>query len=153
MSKEEPKKKRKKKAAEGEESKEHKKNWREVNATPEEIKAFLNDHVYLRYNLVKYRLEARLPSEDPFWQNSELAQFVSDAENLLPRLTANKLGRAMKTLGFERKRSHGLWGYNVVAYTAEEIKANKSMLAYDAESESSQSDDQDTGSDRNAEIF
>ena len=44
-------------------------------------------------------------------------------------------------------------GYNVVAYTAEEIKANKSMLAYDAESESSQSDDQDTGSDRNAEIF
>ena len=153
MSKEEPKKKRKKKAAEGEESKEHKKNWREVNATPEEIKAFLNDHVYLRYNLVKYRLEARLPSEDPFWQNSELAQFVSDAENLLPRLTSNKLGRAMKTLGFERKRSHGLWGYNVVAYTAEEIKANKSMLAYDAESESSQSDDQDTGSDRNAEIF
>ena len=154
MSKEEPKKKRKKKAtAEGEESKEHKKNWREVNATPEEIKAFLNDHVYLRYNLVKYRLEARLPSEDPFWQNSELAQFVSDAENLLPRLTANKLGRAMKTLGFERKRSHGLWGYNVVAYTAEEIKANKSMLAYDEESESSRNDDQDTGRDRNAEIF
>ena len=90
----------------------------------------------------------------------ERGEFVSNAEimqtiggNLLPRLTANKLGRAMKTLGFERKRSHGLWGYNVVAYTAEEIKANKSMLAYDAESESSQSDDQDTGFDRNAEIF
>ena len=110
MNEEKPKKKRKKKAAaEDEGSKEHKKNWREVNATLEEIKAFLNDHVYLRYNLVKYRLEARLPSEDPFWQNSELAQFVSDAENLLPRLTSNKLGRAMKTLGFERKRSHGLW--------------------------------------------
>ena len=73
--------------------------------------------------------------------------------NLLPRLTSNKLGRAMKTLGFERKRSHGLWGYNVVAYTAEEIKANKSMLAYDAAPESSQSDDQDKASDRNAELF
>ena len=80
MEEEKPKKKRKKKAAaEGEGSKEHKKNWREVNATPEEIKAFLNDHVYLRYNLVKYRLEARLPSEDPFWQNSELAENLAAA--------------------------------------------------------------------------
>ena len=40
-------------------NKEHKKNWREVNATPEEIKAFLSDHVYLRYNLVKYRFISR----------------------------------------------------------------------------------------------
>ena len=39
MEEEKPKKKRKKKAAEWEGSKEHKKNWREVNATPEEIEA------------------------------------------------------------------------------------------------------------------
>ena len=80
MNEEKPKRKRKKKAAaEGDGGeKAHKKNWREVNATPAEIKAFLSDHVYLRYNLVKYRVEARLPSEDPFWQNTELAQFVSD---------------------------------------------------------------------------
>jgi hypothetical protein len=72
--------------------------------------------------------------------------------NLLPRLTANKLGRAMRTLGFERKRSHGLWGYTVVAYSAEEIKANKSMLAYDAETEGSL-DEQNNDNDRNAVIF
>ena len=73
-----PKKKRKKSDEGSGGPKEHKKNWREVNATPEEIKAFLSDHVYLRYNMVKYRLEARLPTGDPFWQGRELEQFVSD---------------------------------------------------------------------------
>ena len=80
MDKEKPKKKSKKKAgADGEGSgKEHKKPWQEKYATPAEIKQFLSDHVYLRYNTVKYRVEARLPSEDAFCQNSELAQFASD---------------------------------------------------------------------------
>ena len=54
----------------------HKKNWREVNATLEEIKAFLSDHIYLRFNTVKHHVEYRLPTDDPFCQNSELAQFV-----------------------------------------------------------------------------
>ena len=49
-----------KKAAKGE--KEHKKNWREVNATPDEIEAFLNDHIYLRRNVVTLRTEWREPS-------------------------------------------------------------------------------------------
>jgi len=76
----EEKKKRKKKVAEdgGGEEKEHKVSWQEKYATPAEIKQFLSDHVYLRYNTVKYRVEARLPSEDAFCQNSELAQFASD---------------------------------------------------------------------------
>ncbi|MBO6033417.1 MAG: hypothetical protein J6Q22_18515, partial [Prevotella sp.] len=91
-------KKRKKKAAAGSDNgeKEHKKNWREVNATPEEIKAFLSDHVYLRYNLVKYRVEARLPSEDPFWQNNELAQFVSDDWQPMSDRLKNTLLNAMR---------------------------------------------------------
>ena len=59
-SEEKPKKKRKKKAAECE--KEHKKNWREVNATPDEIEVFLNDHIYLRRNVVTLRTEWREPS-------------------------------------------------------------------------------------------
>ena len=42
--------------------KEHKKNWREVNATPDEIEAFLNDHIYLRRNVVTLRTEWREPS-------------------------------------------------------------------------------------------
>ena len=72
---EEKKKRKKKAAADGDGGKGHKKNWREEYATPGEIKAFLSDHVYLRYNTVKYRVEARLPEEDPFSQNSELTQF------------------------------------------------------------------------------
>ena len=66
-----------KKKSKGEE-KEHKVPWQEKYASPEEIKAFLSDHIYLRYNTVKYRVEARLPSGDAFCQNSELAQFASD---------------------------------------------------------------------------
>jgi hypothetical protein len=75
-----PKKNRKKKSAVGggDSEKEHKKPWQETYATPAEIKAFLSDHIYLRYNMVKYRVEARLPPEDPFCCNSELAQFVCD---------------------------------------------------------------------------
>ena len=75
-----PKKNRKKKSAAGggDSEKEHKKPWQETYATPAEIKAFLSDHIYLRYNMVKYRVEARLPPEDPFCCNSELAQFVCD---------------------------------------------------------------------------
>ena len=37
----------------------HKKPWREEYATPGEIKAFLSDHVYLRYNTVQYRSHGR----------------------------------------------------------------------------------------------
>ena len=55
---EKPKKNRKKKAAE----REHKPNWREVNATPDEIEAFLNNHIYLRRNVVTLRTEWREPS-------------------------------------------------------------------------------------------
>ena len=80
--------------------------------------------------------------------NNAQGEFVSTTEilqtiggNLMPRLTANKVGRVMKDLGFRRIRSHGRWGYVVVEYSTGEIKENKSMLAYDAES------------DRNAEIF
>ena len=70
----EEKKKRKKKAAgsDGGE-KEHKVPWQEKYASPEEIKSFLSDHIYLRYNTVKYRVEARLPEDDTFCQNCELA--------------------------------------------------------------------------------
>ena len=69
--------------------------------------------------------------------------FVSSAEilmniggNLTQRLTTNKLGRAMTALGFHGVRSHGQRGYNVVAYTDDERKANRSVLAYDAKPES-----------------
>jgi len=68
----------KKTPAEGGESKLHKKNWQEVYATVEEIKEFLSNHVYLRFNTVKHQVEARLPSEDAFSRNSELAQFATD---------------------------------------------------------------------------
>ena len=78
----------------------------------------------------------RLPGKD------ELGVFVSSTEilmvvggNMIQRLTSNRLGRAMTALGFKGVRSHGQRGYNVVAYTDDERKANKSMLAYDAKPE------------------
>ena len=70
-------------------------------------------------------------------------EFVSSAEILMhvggaltQRLSSNKLGRAMTALGFVGVRSHGKRGYNVVAYSPEEVRANKSMLACDARPES-----------------
>ena len=39
----------------------------------------------------------------------------------------------MSSLGFERLRKQGKWGYIVVSYTTDEIKANMSILAYDSE--------------------
>ena len=79
MSEEKPKKKRKKKAAAEEDGNEkgHKKPWTETYATVEEIKAFLRDHVYLRFNVVRHQVEARLPAEDPFFASEEFQQFVT----------------------------------------------------------------------------
>ena len=37
--------------------KEHKKNWQEVYATPEDIKQFLSERVMLRHNVVRGRTE------------------------------------------------------------------------------------------------
>ena len=50
-----------KKAAE-ESEKEHKKPWQEKYASPEEIETFLNNHIYLRRNVVTLRTEWREPS-------------------------------------------------------------------------------------------
>ena len=41
---------------------EHKPNWKEVYATPEDIKAFLADRIYLRHNVITGRVECRIPS-------------------------------------------------------------------------------------------
>ena len=42
----------------------------------------------------------------------------------------------MTALGFKGMRSHGQRGYVVVAYKPDEIKSNRSLLAYDAKPES-----------------
>ena len=103
----EEKNKRKKKAAAGDgddgEEKVHKVPWQEKYATPTEIKQFLSDHVYLRYNTVKYRVEARLPEEDPFSQNSELAQFVCDDWQPMSDRLRNTLLTALQAVKPTRK--------------------------------------------------
>ena len=53
---------KKKKKATTDEEKEHKKNWREVYATVEDIKGFLGGRLYLRHNVITGRVECRLPS-------------------------------------------------------------------------------------------
>ena len=78
----------------------------------------------------------RLPHDgEPgdFVSSTEIMQNIGGL--LTSQLTKNKLGRAMTALGFESVRSHGQRGYIVVEYSGEEIKHNKSVLAYDAKTE------------------
>ena len=87
------------------------------------------------YELIsKYYRPPKKGEQGEFVSSTDLLQSV--AGNLINMLSSNKLGRAMTALGFEAMRSHGQRGYRVVAYTAEEIKANRSVLAYDAEPDS-----------------
>ena len=100
----EDKSKKRKKNADQTTEKEHKKPWQETYATPKEIKAFLDDHIYLRYNTVKHRVEARLPEEDTFCQNSELAQFASDDWQPMSDRLSNTLLTALQDVKPTRKR-------------------------------------------------
>lgn len=67
-------------------------------------------------------------------------QFLTAAEifqtlnaNPMLRLNPNQLGRVMTQLGFERTRCRGLRGYRVVVKNGDEIRAEKSLMAHDAE--------------------
>ncbi len=91
--------------------------------------------------------------------DSEKGEFVSSAEifqrisyNLYRDITINKMGRAMTALGFRRERSHNIWGYRVVAFTPDEIKTNKSLLAHDARS-GPKDMAEDSESDVDSELF
>lgn len=94
-----------------------------------------------RFEVVKAERELiskfyRVPHEkEPgvFVSSTEIMQNIGGL--LTCQLTKNKLGRAMTALGFESVRSHGQRGYVVVEYSAEEIRHNKSVLAYDAKPE------------------
>ena len=72
----------------------------------------------------------------------EACEFVSATEImqtigglLINRLSANKLGRAMKAMGFVSVRSRGQRGYNVVAYKGADIDMNKTLMAGEAKPE------------------
>ncbi len=80
-----------------------------------------------------------------FYSATEIFQTISG--NLTQKLNANKMGRVMTDLGFKRVRSHGERGYLVVAYSAEEIKARKHILAYDARHTDEAPDDASDGND------
>ena len=56
----------KKTPAESGEAKEHKKNWREVYATVEDIKDFLSGQLLLRYNMITRRVECHLLEGSPW---------------------------------------------------------------------------------------
>ena len=110
MSEEKPKKKRKPKSAAEEDvtEKEHKKNWRQVYATVEEIKDFLSSHAFLRYNTVKHQVEVRLPTQDPFCCNKEMAQFVTDDWQLMDNRLYRTLLSALHTVKPTRERDFEL---------------------------------------------
>ena len=92
-------------------------------------------------------------------RGKERGEYVSSAEiyqtisyNLYNDISVNKMGRAMSALGFKRKRRNNIWVYYVVAYTPDEIRANKSLAAMDVDPELHETAD-DAGSAENAEIF
>ena len=68
-----------------------------------------------------------------FLSATEILQMISG--NLAQKLSVNQVASAMKALGFERMHAHSKRGYLVVAYSAEEIKANQRMLACEAKPE------------------
>jgi predicted P-loop ATPase len=72
----------------------------------------------------------------------EACEFVSASEImqtigglLINRLTPNKLGRVMKSMGFVSQRSRGERGYNVVAYSGADIELNRTLMAQEAKPE------------------
>ena len=66
----EKKQSKKKPKAEGDDG--HKKNWREVYASVEDIQQFLSDRIYLRHNVITGRVEFRVPEADQFTAGSGL---------------------------------------------------------------------------------
>ena len=97
--------KRKKEAETSEqtEAKEHKKNWREVYATVEDIKDFLSGQLLLRYNMITRRVECHLLNRSP-WDSydgspeSAMQLMMAtleeerrlDAENDMPMMIPNR---------------------------------------------------------------
>ena len=59
-------KKKSTESSEQTEAKEHKKNWREVYATVEDIKDFLSGQLLLRYNMITRRVECHLLNRSPW---------------------------------------------------------------------------------------
>ena len=59
-------KKREKKQTAGADDDGHKRNWREVYASVEDIQLYLSDHIYLRHNVITGRVEFRVPEPDLF---------------------------------------------------------------------------------------
>ena len=75
----------------------------------------------------------RLPNEKEkgeFYTATDILGKIS--YNPALKLTIEKIGCAMKALGFAQHRSNGRRGYRVVEYKPEEIQMNRSRLAYDA---------------------
>ena len=79
----------------------HKKHWREVYASVEEIQQFLSDRIYLRHNVITGRVEYRVPEADQFAADSGLVasgewQPVSDrvVNSLWAQLSKAKTVRA-----------------------------------------------------------
>ena len=101
------------------------------------------------HELISRYLRKPKPGEpSDFLSATDILQLVGS--NPVLKLTTNKIGRAMTDLGFERMRTGSERGYNVVQYSAEEIKARQRMKACDAKPET---DGEDDANDTNDAFF
>ena len=62
----------------------HKKHWREVYASVEEIQQFLSDRIYLRHNVITGRVEYRVPEADQFAEGGTAGSGLSVSKEWQP---------------------------------------------------------------------
>ena len=119
-------KKKKKSATEGDgtQAKEHKPNWREVYASPEDIKTFLGGRLYLRHNVITGRVECRLPFE--------VESIRSPRDHPFNYAGIYAQAYALYQDGFRRVKYQGVRGYIVVCRKPDEMQMEQRKMAREA---------------------
>ncbi len=108
------------------ESKEHKKQWREVYATVEDIQNFLMDR-------------APAPNEPgEFISVAYALQLIS--ANISQKLSTVALGRAFMNQGFRKKTYRNVRGYVVIRRSAEEMLSIRRLMAHEADTDTDDTD-------------
>ena len=122
----------------------------EIDRLSEHNRQFETPHI--ERELISERFRLPQPGEKgEFVTSAHILQAISG--NLVQKISANQVGRAMSDLGFQRMRSCKERGYIVVPYSAEEIKARQRMKACVAKPDTGGGCDTNDTNDANDTIF